>query len=280
MRARARSGSSSPAPSPSFAWSSSSIVLQRRVGHSLAREEDQPDADADGRLDRLQADPERDAAAVGDAVVHERRRDRDLDEADVAGPEREDRRDVDQHEHEPGGGERLVDVERVHRRPHREQLAQPARELEGGRATRRAAERASPRGPRGPASPSAAACRALRAHRGAGSARSPTRRGTAARRRASTIAIAVTAQPGIFAASSTQITSVTAGNRSNIRCANTEPISVAVVPLRVPRQPPPQHGDPRQLADAARQHGVREQADRERREDRAGSADAASGSTA
>ena len=49
---------------------------------------------------------------------------------------------------------------------------------------------------------------------------------------ASTMAIDVSAQPGSFAVSSTQTTSVAAGKRSNIRCAKTEPISVAVVPLR------------------------------------------------
>src|SRR5205814_9652661 len=50
----------------------------------------------------LQTEPVRDAARVGDAVLRQRQRDRRLDEPDVAGPEREDRRDVHQHEHEPG----------------------------------------------------------------------------------------------------------------------------------------------------------------------------------
>ena len=62
---------------------------QHRVREAFAREEDEADADADGRLDRLEPDPERDAAGVRDAVVHERDRDRDLHEAEVAGPERE-----------------------------------------------------------------------------------------------------------------------------------------------------------------------------------------------
>ena len=74
--------------------------------------------------------------AYGDAVLHERQRDRRLDEADVPGPEREDRRDVHQHEHEPGGGERLVDVERAHRRPDRDELEHPAEVLEGRRRQR------------------------------------------------------------------------------------------------------------------------------------------------
>jgi hypothetical protein len=49
---------------------------------------------------------------------------------------------------------------------------------------------------------------------------------------ASTIAIEVSAQPGILAVSRTQMTSVTAGKRSNIRWANTDPTSVAVAPRR------------------------------------------------
>ena len=51
-----------------------------------------------------------------------------------------------------------------------------------------------------------------------------------------------------------------------MRCANTEPTSVAVVPLPA-GQPPAEHSDARELADAARQDGVREQPDRERGED-------------
>ena len=58
--------------------------------------------------------------AVRDA---ERRRDRDLHEADVAGPQRDHRRDVHQDQHEPGRRQPDVDVERLHRRPHREHLA-------------------------------------------------------------------------------------------------------------------------------------------------------------
>ena len=53
---------------------------------------------------------------------------------------------------------------------------------------------------------------------------------------------------------------------SKTRCANTVPTSAAHAPLRsgiFARQ----HGDPRQLADPARQQGVREQADGEGRED-------------
>ena len=64
------------------------------------------------------------------------------------------------------------------------------------------------------------------------------------------------------------MTSVTAGKRSNIRWAKTDPIRVAVVPLpccataaAAPR--------PARTRRHARQHGVREQADRERREDEA-----------
>ncbi len=42
----------------------------------------------------------------------------------------------------------------------------------------------------------------------------------------------VTAQCGTFAVKSTQMTRVSAGKRSKIRCANTEPINLAVVPGR------------------------------------------------
>ena len=47
-------------------------VAQRRVRQPFTREEDEPDADADRRLDRLQPDAERDAVRVRDAVVDER----------------------------------------------------------------------------------------------------------------------------------------------------------------------------------------------------------------
>src|SRR5581483_5855973 len=85
-------------------------LLQRGVRQPLARKEDEADADPNRGLDRLQADAERDPARIGDAVVDEWRRDRDLYEPDVARPEREDRRDVHQHEHEPCCGERLVNL--------------------------------------------------------------------------------------------------------------------------------------------------------------------------
>src|SRR5437764_217495 len=62
-------------------------VAQHRVGQPFAREEDKADADADRRLDRLQADAEREPARVRDVVTDERRRDRDLHDADVARPE-------------------------------------------------------------------------------------------------------------------------------------------------------------------------------------------------
>src|SRR5262249_58205895 len=61
-------------------------LAQRRDREALAGEEDEPDADADRRLDRLQPDPEREALAVGNAVGAQRQRDRGLEDADVAGP--------------------------------------------------------------------------------------------------------------------------------------------------------------------------------------------------
>ena len=86
--------------------------------------------------------PNANPRAYGDPVRDERQSDRRLHEADVAGPEREDRRDVHQHEHEPGGGERQVDLERLHRRPHRRELEHPADELERSRPSAPAAARA------------------------------------------------------------------------------------------------------------------------------------------
>ena len=77
--------------------------LERGVREALARQEDEADADAHRRLDRLQPEPEREAARVGHAVLPQRERDRRLDEADVPRPEREDDRDVHQHQHEPRG---------------------------------------------------------------------------------------------------------------------------------------------------------------------------------
>src|SRR5262245_39676991 len=96
-------------------------LAQGRVREALAHQEDHPDADSDGRLDHLQADAEGKAVAVGDAVVRERNRDGDLDEPEVPRPEREDRRDVHEDEDEAGGGQREMDVERLHRGPDGEQ---------------------------------------------------------------------------------------------------------------------------------------------------------------
>ena len=127
--------------------------LQHRERQTLAREEQQPDADADRRLDRLQAEAVRNAVRVGDAVAAaQRRRDRDLREPDVAGPEREHRRDVHQQQHDAGGRQRRVDVERAHRRPHGEQLAHPAEDLEEDRERRSERASASRRGPAAPSS--------------------------------------------------------------------------------------------------------------------------------
>src|SRR5262249_17000935 len=81
-------------------------LAQRRDREALAGEEDEPDADADRRLDRLQPDPEREALAVGNAVRARRQRDRRLEGADGSGPEREDRRHVHQDEHDSRDGER------------------------------------------------------------------------------------------------------------------------------------------------------------------------------
>ncbi len=96
-------------------------------------EEDEADPDPHRRLDRLQADSEREALGIGDAVRDERKRDRGLHQPDVARPEREDRRHVHQHQHEPGCGHRRVDVEGAHRRVDREELEEPAEALERDR---------------------------------------------------------------------------------------------------------------------------------------------------
>src|SRR4051794_15070221 len=65
--------------------------LEHRERQALAREEEQPDPDSYGCLDRLETEAERDAVRVGDVVTRlERRGDRDLYEADVPRPERED----------------------------------------------------------------------------------------------------------------------------------------------------------------------------------------------
>src|SRR6266540_930741 len=110
---------------------------QGRERQAFVAEEDQSEADADGGLDDLEADPECEAVCVGDAVANQRQRDRRLDEPDVPGPERDDGGDVHQHEHERSGRQIEVDVEGPHRRPNREKLAQPAQALEDDRDGRR-----------------------------------------------------------------------------------------------------------------------------------------------
>src|SRR6266487_2636263 len=115
---------------------------EHRDGKAFARKEDQADADPDGRLDGLEAERERDPTRLVHAVVREeRQRDRRLHEPDIPGPQREDRRDVHQHEHEASGREGLVDPERAHRRVDGQQLTRPAEQLKEQRE----------RGGRGPA---------------------------------------------------------------------------------------------------------------------------------
>ena len=114
----------------------------RRVRHhaqhcdreTFACEKDQADADPDRGFDDLQPEAERDPASLRHPVVREERKgDGRLHEPDVARPEREDRRDVHQHQHDPGGGQSLVDPERAHRRVDREQLTCPPEHLEEDR---------------------------------------------------------------------------------------------------------------------------------------------------
>src|SRR5262249_54979637 len=64
---------------------------QHRERKPFVREEEHPDADADRGLDRLQAEAERNPSRLRDPVGDQRQRNRGLDEADVAGPQREDR---------------------------------------------------------------------------------------------------------------------------------------------------------------------------------------------
>ena len=271
---RARAGSASRACSTA-ASSSSGVAallrhpLQRGVREPLAREEDEADADADRRLDRLQADPEREAARVGHAVLLQRQRDRRLDEADVPRPEREDDRDVHQHQHEPGGRERLVDAERPHRRPDREELEQPAEVLVRRRRQRPATARASRRGPCAPnsssmrtvpSSSSGSPVVALRAHTTANVSRPKPI--------TNAIAMLVIAQCGSFAVKQHPDDERQRGEEVEqpVREDRADQRRPDALPLR---HPPREHGDARQLAGAAGQHDVREQADAERREDAA-----------
>ena len=107
--------------------------LQRREREALAREHHEPDADADGHLHRLQDEPVREAGAVGDAVLRERQRDRGLEQPHVAGPEREQRRDVHQEQDERSRGQRHVQRERLRDGPDGEELKGPPDGLEEDR---------------------------------------------------------------------------------------------------------------------------------------------------
>src|SRR5207248_11637645 len=107
--------------------------LQHREREALTREEQEPDTDPDRGLDRLEAEAVCDAVRVRDAVALQWCRNCDLCEPDVARPEREDRRDVHQQQHDARGGQRRVNVERAHRCPDCEELAHPPRDLEQDR---------------------------------------------------------------------------------------------------------------------------------------------------
>ena len=77
-----------------------------------------------------------------------------------------------------------------------------------------------------------------------------------------TISRLVSAQCGIRAVSSVKAISSSAGTKSKTRCAKTVPSSVAVAPF-LARHPPREHRDAGELAEPARQDGVREQPDAE-----------------
>ena len=127
-------------PGPPFSLSGNSASVTSGISRSIAN--DRPSRA--GRTARRRCRPRpRSPAARSRTRTPSRsatpywtsgERDRRLHEPDVPGPEREDRRDVHQHEHEARGGKRHVDVERAHRHPDGEELAQPAEALEEDRA--------------------------------------------------------------------------------------------------------------------------------------------------
>jgi hypothetical protein len=61
------------------------------------------EADRDRSFNGLQADTEREAMRIRNAVPDERQGDRRLGKSDVAGPQRNEIGDVHQHEHERRG---------------------------------------------------------------------------------------------------------------------------------------------------------------------------------
>ncbi len=112
-------------------------ALQGGEREPLVCEHHEPDADADRHLDRLEDEPVGEARPVGDAVLSEWQRDGGLEQPDVPGPEREDGRDVHEEEHERRGGQRDVEAERLGRSPDGEELQRPADGLEEDRRERR-----------------------------------------------------------------------------------------------------------------------------------------------
>ena len=91
------------------------------------REEDQADADPDGHLDELEHDRVREPGRVGNPVLDERQGNGRLEQAEVPRPQRENRRDVHQQQHEPRRRKRGVDAEGAHRHVDGEELdTQPA----------------------------------------------------------------------------------------------------------------------------------------------------------
>ena len=243
-------------------------MLEHRVGQPLAREEEQTEADADRRLDRRQADAEREAVPVGDPVREERESDGGLQEADVSRPEREDRGHVHQQEDEPGRGERLLDLECPHRGPHGEELERPAESLEAERnrrGERRAHDPESLTGHQDDASYRAemsdrpCAPRASRARHRDREERRPQHHDRAETR---------DRPAGIRAVPSTKRISSTTAMRSKTRCATTEPTSV---PQASPRGCETRRVSTPTRASSPTRPGsrVREEPDREGGEDRA-----------
>ena len=206
-------GASSASASRRLRASARSVAYERP---SRARKIE-PDADADRRLDRLQADPEREAARVGDAVLHEReaRPPPGAGRRSRARAGRSSRRSSAPARGRPRRA--AGDAERPHRRPDGEAAGRASRANWNAAAVAAGDGRAHDREPVArPNEQHADAAELVRRSRllaPRGTTREREQRRSRSRARSPML---VSAQCGSFAVSSTQTTSATTGKRSNM----------------------------------------------------------------
>src|SRR5437764_629683 len=111
MRPRRSPPRGPPADGRSYALALLDLAAQLGHGQALERKEDEADADAQGRLDQLEPDREREGEVAGNRVKDGKAAGRGaLEDAEVARRDREELHQVRRQEDDPGRTQALVDA--------------------------------------------------------------------------------------------------------------------------------------------------------------------------